>query len=149
MIIDEIRNLKLYKKVPAKVIDFVSKLNIDTPCGRYDIDKKCYVNVETYSTKPVASAMYEAHKKYIDIQIVLDGEEKIYYKNKDKISYPQQFDDKGDIGFYNEMISDDDAYVRLDGSNFAIIYPHEGHAPQIQSGEKTARVKKAVVKLPL
>jgi YhcH/YjgK/YiaL family protein len=92
--------------------------------------------------------MYEAHNKYIDIQIVLDGEEKIYYKNKDKISYPQQFDEKRDIGFYNEMITEEHAFVKLDGSNFAIIYPHEGHAPQVQSGDKTTRVKKTVVKLP-
>jgi beta-galactosidase beta subunit len=50
--------------------------------------------------------------------------------------------------FYNEMIPDDSHFVKLDGSNFAVIYPHEGHAPQVQTTELPMRVKKVVIKLP-
>ena len=148
MIVDEIKNLHLYNKIPQKVIDFVAGLNEDTPCGRYEINKKCFATVEVYSTKPFSSAIYEAHEKYIDIQLLLLGEEKIFYKCKDKISYPQTYDKERDIIFYNEMIPEDSHFVKLDGTNFVVIYPHEGHAPQVQTTELPMRVKKVVIKLP-
>ena len=149
MIIDEIKNLGLYKEIPSKVVKFVQGLNPDIPCGRYDIDKKCFANVELYSTKPLGSAMYEVHNKYIDIQILLSGEEKIYFKDREKISYPQTFDEKNDIGFFNEMIDAEDHYVKLNGSNFAFINTHEGHAPRVQIANLPDRVKKVVIKLPV
>ena len=149
MIIDEIQNIKMYKVVPAKVLEFIDNLKPDTPCGRYEIDKKCYAMVEMYSTKPLSAAAYEVHDKYIDIQLLLQGEEDIFYKNRDRISYPQAFDKERDIGFYNEMIDENDHYVKLDGTNFAIIFPHEGHAPQVHAEKGVAlRVKKVVIKLP-
>ena len=148
MIVDEIKNLNIYKEIPAKVVKFIQGISPDIPCGRHDIDKKCFANVEIYSTKPLGSAMFEAHNKYIDIQIVLSGEEKIYYKDRDKISYPQNFDDKNDIGYFNEMIDQEEHFVKLDGSNFAFINTHEGHAPRVQVADMPDRVKKIVIKLP-
>ena len=43
--------------------------------GRYFFDKGIYCNVESYETKE--RHRFEAHKKYIDIQYIISGSEKI------------------------------------------------------------------------
>ncbi len=150
MITDKIENIRLYKNIPEKVADFIINLTSETPCVRYELDEKTYVNIETYSTKSVFSAKYEYHKKFIDIQLLLSGEEKIYYKPVNDITKPQPFNEEKDIGFFDELIDYKTAdFVKLDCSNFMLIFPHEAHAPQIESENTPIRVKKAVVKLPV
>ena len=46
MIFDDLVNLKQYNIVSDEVLDFISKLNINTPVGRYDITDRIYANVE-------------------------------------------------------------------------------------------------------
>ena len=67
MIFDDLVNLKQYNIVSDEVLDFISKLNINTPVGRYDITDRIYANVEEYNTKSELDANLEGHRKYIDI----------------------------------------------------------------------------------
>lgn len=148
MITDSIENIRLYTMIPDFVDDFIKNLTSDTPCGRYEINDSAYANIETYSTKSVLSAKYEQHKKYIDIQLLLTGTEKIYYKPCQNTAGPLPFDDDKDIRFFNEPInSESDDCVNLNCKNFMLIYPHEAHAPQVQSENAPAIVKKVVIKL--
>ncbi len=46
--------------------------------GRYEIDgDNIYAIVQDYQTKSQSEGKWEAHKKYIDIQCVIKGKEKI------------------------------------------------------------------------
>lgn len=147
MIIDKISNLKLYKNIPNYVLEFVENLTNEKHIGRYDIFDECYANIETYNTKPFELAKYEIHKKYIDIQILLSGKERIYYKNLSDLRSITNFNEEKDIAFLEDKI-DKEKFVTLDSTNFALIFPHEAHAPQIFSSEISQEVKKAVIKLP-
>lgn len=146
MIVDKIENIKNYSQIPNKAVDFILSLSSDIALGRYELDDGEYVNIESYSTKVIENAKFEAHRKYIDIQLLLSGKEKIYIKNINNLSQPLEFDSKKDIGFYNDLVSGAD-YVTLDGSNFALIYPYEAHAPQVAMDNVPENVKKVVVKL--
>ena len=71
MIIDKLENISIYKNIPDEVIRFIKGLNTNTEEKRYEISENCYANVESYTTKDEDIAKFEAHKNYIDIQILL------------------------------------------------------------------------------
>ncbi len=146
MIIDNLENLSLYPQIPTYVADFILSLSSDIESKRIELSDNCYVNVERYLTKPLSDGKFEYHKKYIDIQLLLSGKERIFYSPKVDLSEPLEFDSSKDIGFYKDKISDKN-YLTLDGSNFALIYPHEAHAPQISYDDSSGEVVKVVVKL--
>lgn len=145
MITDKLENISIYKNIPQEAIDFIGSINCNMNLGRHEISDKIYANVETYKTKPLESCLYESHKNYIDIQILLKGKEDIYYKNVNALKIKTPYDIKKDIAFYSNEVSGE--RITLDGSNFMIIYPHEGHAPQANHNI-CEEVLKVVVKVP-
>ena len=144
MITDKLSNIRDYKIIPPEAIDkIVSGISI----GRHNISDSCYINVEEYTTKAVSDAKFEAHKKYIDVQILLSGTEDIYYtvtKNLKNIQTP--YNEERDIMFYSENVTNYDK-VTLDGTNFVILEPEDAHAPQAAHDNKQQNVKKVVIKI--
>ena len=148
MIIDKIENTKLYTQIPDYVCEFLKTLSKDTPCGRYNLSDTDYVNVEEYQTKIISDAKFETHDKYIDIQLLLSGKERIYLTSRDGLTEANPYNSEKDITFYIDNISKAD-YVTVDTSNFIVIYPHEAHAPQVSNDGIPHNVKKVVFKLKI
>lgn len=144
MIVDKLENVILYSQIPDYVKDFVLKLNCDCKSGRYNLLDSDYANIETYNTKLREVAKYETHDKYIDIQILLKGSERIYIKSRNNLTKLDEYNEEKDITFYSDSVDSD--FVTLDSSNFVMIYPHEAHAPQVAVNE-SIEVKKVVVKI--
>ena len=142
MIIDKLENISKYSDIPSNIVEFVNNLSKDINLGRVQLNESDYANVEMYETKFSQDAKFEAHKKYIDIQILLDGSERIYYTSLQGLNECEPYNEVRDIVFYKNAIINAD-YVTLDGTNFAMIFPHEAHAPQVCVGEKS-NVKKVV-----
>lgn len=115
--------------------------NID--CGQYEIDgKNIYANVQEYETK--TEAKYEAHKKYIDIQYMIQGKELIGVTNISNCSSCIKYDSEKDIEFFE--LNSQDEYLELSEGNFLVLFPHDAHKPSISYKDK-ATVKKVVVKV--
>lgn len=149
MIYDKLENINLYlNNIPKDAVDFIKKISLDLSCGRYRISDNIYANVETYDTKNINDTRFESHEKYIDIQILLSGKEDIFYTSKSDLSIEIPYNIEKDITFYSENVMLFNK-VTLDGSNFVILYPHEGHAPQVCTGKKSYNVKKVVVKIKI
>lgn len=149
MIVDKIEKLKLYKEIPSEVVQFLSGLDINNiKLGKRVLSDSIYVNIEEYNTKNIEVANFESHDKYIDIQLLLEGSENIYYASRDNLSVKVPYDETRDIAFYSDSIQCY-PYIKLDGTNFMMIYPHEAHAPQVSSGNLSQKVLKVVVKIKL
>ena len=146
MIVDKLCNIDKYSQIPDYARDFINNLVNDIELGRYDLDNNSYANVETYMTKKLDEGKFEKHNKYIDVQILLSGKERIYIKPAEALTVPGEYNEQKDIRFYDDEIENSD-FVTLDGSNFVLIYPHEVHAPQIALNEISQMAKKVVVKL--
>lgn len=144
MITDNIENLKLYG-FGTDIIDFIENIRRNPKFGKHIINDKVYANVETYKTKKLSDAKFEAHQNYIDIQILLKGREKIYYTSKDNLDVKIPYNEEKDIVFYSQNI-ENYPWVGLDGSNFVVLKPHEAHAPQV-CDEFEQDVVKLVVKV--
>lgn len=143
MITDKIDNMKLYKEIPSEAIKLIAS---GVSLGKHIISDNCYINAEEYQTKQIKDAKFEAHRKYIDVQILLNGNEDIYItstNNLQKIHTP--YDENRDIMFFSEDVSSYDK-VTLDGTNFVILTPDDAHAPQVIHN-KPETVKKVVIKI--
>ena len=146
MIIDKLENISLYSQIPDYVCEFLKTLSEDTPCGRYGLSETDYVNIETYTTKTISEGKFETHNNYIDIQLLLNGKERIFMDSRAGLTENNTYNSEKDITFYSDDIGNSD-YVTLDGTNFVMIYPHEAHAPQIAFNNLPQKVKKAVFKI--
>lgn len=146
MIIDSLENMSIYDNIPQNVINFVKTLTPETEIGRYEIDKNSYANIDVYETKNLKDCKFEAHKNYIDIQMLLSGIEELDYTPAKDLIVSEKYDEKRDIMFFEnpDRISDS---VILEVGKFALIYPHEAHRPQVAFNTKLKTVKKVVIKI--
>jgi YhcH/YjgK/YiaL family protein len=113
------------------------------PEGRLEIDgTNLFALTQNYQTKPVADGKLEAHRKYIDIQVVVSGEEYIGYAPLTGQAPVDPFNAEKDMGLYHG----DANLIKISSGMFAIFYPHDAHLPcrQVQG---PCAVKKIVVKV--
>ena len=64
--------------------DFLKTLDPNSEEKRYELGNGIYAVIESYSSKPLSEGRIEAHKKYLDIQMVLSGSEKIGWHKPQK-----------------------------------------------------------------
>lgn len=148
MIIDKLENISLYKEIPNSVVKFLKDLDVDNlEFGKHILEDSNFVNIETYDTKPIEKAKYESHDNYIDIQMLLKGNEKIGVINRNGLVVMNPYDKDRDITFYTDKV-DGNKSILLDGSNFVMLFTHEAHAPQIAADYQTSEnVIKLVAKV--
>lgn len=146
MIFDDISNLKDYGFVSEDILKFIEGLSISTPVGRYEISDTAYANIEEYDTKSSLEACLESHRKYIDIQFLLSGEERIDFLNIDGLKHQAKYNPVKDIIFYKRPKVELNR-LYLNGRNFAIFFPQDAHAPQITTMGLQNNVKKVVIKI--
>jgi len=84
MIIDSLENSSRYECLHPRfkaALEFLKRPDIEaTPIGRLELDGALlFALTQEYETKPIHDGKLEAHKKYIDIQFIVSGEEFIGY----------------------------------------------------------------------
>ncbi|WP_234997977.1 YhcH/YjgK/YiaL family protein [Parabacteroides sp. Marseille-P3160] len=111
--------------------------------GKYELsDDGTFATVTDYLTKD--SAHFEAHRKYIDIQHVANGQEYILITPLDGRVEVTPYEGEKDIEFF-----DKDRYTRhlANRDNFLVLFPEDGHKPCIKVNGNDS-VRKIVVKIP-
>ena len=104
-----------------------------------------YVNVHGYTTLPRADCRYEAHRRYVDLQYMIDGEEIIEWAPRHELTPSVSFDAEKDLGFY-QMPAAGRASLHLLPRHFAVFFPEDAHMPKVQANGPRA-LKKLVVKI--
>lgn len=116
---------------------------INLQSGKYDLGDECFAVVSEYETKANEEIVYEAHKKYIDVQYLIYGREMVWLTKEDASACVQAYDNKGDYALYK---SEDKIPVILPAKYFLVLYPEDLHSPGYAVGEKK-KVKKIVFKI--
>lgn len=96
-------------------------------------------------TAPAATRHTEFHRQYLDIQILLAGEEIVHFSCADA-RHQQAEERKPDLFIVDRPWLPHS--VRLQPGDFVIFYPGEAHQALCAVGEPAA-VRKAVFKIPL
>lgn len=101
--------------------------------GRYNIvGDDLIAIVEQVPAKTREMAKLEAHRKYIDIQLVLDGDEAMGWKPlEDCLNPVSEHSMEKDIRFFHDAPA---AYVPVPADHFCIFFPEDAHAPLVGSG---------------
>ncbi|MEG0074811.1 MAG: YhcH/YjgK/YiaL family protein [Eubacterium sp.] len=111
--------------------------------GCYEIDgRDVFVNVVEYQTVPREEKPWEGHKKYIDIHVMLSGEEVIdvnFTANMKEGSYDEERDF---LALDGECVCP----VTCHPGDFLICYPEDGHKPGVKV-DAVKGIKKAIFKV--
>jgi len=113
--------------------------------GRYDIDgHNVFALVQTYLTKPHPEGKWEAHRKYIDIQYLAEGEEQIGYADIQSLTVSQDYQVKDDV----LLLQGSGSLVHCRAGTFVILWPDDAHMPGLAAAEPS-RVRKVVIKVAI
>ena len=131
----------------ALALDYLKNTNFDTVTVRkFQLDgENVFVSITEGPTKAFETTKWEAHHKYIDIQYVIKGKEKMGVAPIGKASIIDTFNDKKDQANYN-VPDADSKYYEADSKAYLIFFPTEAHRPGIKvDGYETS--KKVVIKI--
>lgn len=146
MIYDRIENIARYKGLSHwldQAVEFIENTDLDLlPEGRTEIcGSNVFANVMQAEAKDEAEAEFEVHHRYMDIQIDLEGVEKIQTGGA-VTGEGKPFDKETDFG---TVLCEPAAACVLGKGRFVICMPGEPHKPGIATGSRR-QLKKCVIK---
>jgi YhcH/YjgK/YiaL family protein len=147
MIVDKIENSHKYNclsKYFVKAFSFLKNTNlVNAESGKYVLEgDRVFAMVQEYDSRKIEDCKLEAHRKYIDIQFIVSGEEQIGVNLlKDQPSM-NGYNENNDIIFFEG----DSSLVKMEAGMFAIFYPDDLHMPGVKV-DQSLKVKKVVVKV--
>ena len=122
----------------VKLMDSLTDL---TP-ATYPLSGSNKVLIQQGTTKPAEGAFAEAHRQYLDIQYILEGEETVGWAPVETLCLEGEFDTAKDKGKYSGSFD----FVTIRAGYCYIVFPEDGHMPGVHLDAPT-NFKKAVVKL--
>ena len=130
MVYDKIDNIEIYKGLSDDIYEglkFLKNATPDLAFGVHEINPRVKAIVSEYETKAVNENGYEAHRKFIDIQYLLKGEEKNCCLPIEKLKETKPYKEEIDASFYEAEIPTQE--LILGDGFFAIYWPQDGHIP--------------------
>jgi len=153
MIVDKIENFAKYSDLQPGIVKAIEYLNSKdftrVENGRYELDGQNRVAiVMRYKTKLDENAVWESHRKYIDVQYIVSGHERFGYVHMSQApAVTAGYSEEKDVILYAPGTKMYDAPART----VMIFYPEDIHAPSLAIGDPPtpADVVKVVVKVAM
>ncbi len=126
-----------------KAFDYVKNHNLlDAPLGKIEVEGDAlFINNSSPECVAVEKQVLEVHRKYIDIHILLEGEETVGWKPlADCRNVAKPYSGEEDCALYDEPAA---TYVTMRPGQCLIVWPEDAHAPAIGEG----RIRKLIVKV--
>lgn len=145
MILDRLEQIHLYRGLSVhmdRAIDYLTRTDLSSlPDGRHEIDgEPVFMNIMPVSLGD--NPNWEAHRRYIDIQIALMEGESIAWAPLESIQGFSPYDEsKGDIQLSQD--ASQGLVFPLHKGSFGIYFPSDAHRPGLGQGQS----RKAVVKV--
>lgn len=131
----------------SKWIEIAWHIAQNFEAGNYDINQNgVFVTLAEVQTEPREARRAEVHKEYLDVQILLHGEEAIGYALDLSPELMACDELEGDIAFIDEVSHEQFALLRQVG-DFVVLHPNEIHTP-LCAIDKPQTVRKAILKIP-
>lgn len=115
--------------------------------GRHEVrGDEIFIFANEYRTKPADQTLYEAHRKYVDVMLMLEGEEYIAHTDIEgagEITDPYD-EKKGDYILAKEGVEPSISIMRP--GDIAIFFPEDLHCPGRITVE-VSNVRKLVAKV--
>ena len=128
-----------------RAFDYIRNTDLLTLApGRYPIvGEQLFVIVENVSGRTRAEARLECHRKYIDIQLVLEGTDEMGWKAlADCVDPVSDYSEEKDIRFFHDAPA---SWIATPPGAFCIFFPEDAHAPLVSTGQ----IRKVIFKVAL
>ncbi len=147
MIFDRLEYAKLYHGLSpgiARGFDYLRTTDLrQLPPGRVEIDgESMFAMVVDEPTRIRSDCKWESHRRYHDIQYVVDGEEVMGFASLDQMRVVEPFKESLDYAFYEG----DGQYITVRPGFFALFAPQDVHRPSM-AVTTPMRVRKVVIKI--
>ena len=138
--------------LPTQLVPWIEKLaSLDiqklTP-GRHELEDGNYMNVDVTETAPANQRNMEAHRSYIDIQMVIEGSEIIGYQPVCKAGDIVEDRSASDAWFYQPPVSAD-TKIHMGTGTFAIFTPADGHRCLCAPDGMSRPIRKIIMKIKI
>ena len=115
--------------------------------GRHALQGEDLIVIAESGTTHVSSTRrFESHRRYIDIQVSLDGGEVMEWTHVSGLAVQLDFQPDGDIAFYEQPARPVTRLAVLPG-HAAIFFPEDAHKPVLHLGDQPAPYRKLVFKV--
>ena len=159
MIYDHINNIRLYKGLTPALdlaLDYIANVSADVEVGTHQLAQGVKAVVSAYETSLVNPKGYEAHRKYADIQLCVEGTELIRCKPLPQVTETIPYDESKDAARYADCAGAGSpgagfpaADLVIGSGYFLVVFPDDAHEPGLAPGGHCAPVKKVVMKVPV
>jgi len=114
--------------------------------GRVDLSGGSFALEQIYAPKPRPEGFFESHRKYIDVQVIVTGEELMEVEDIARLSVTAAYNPERDLIKYADTSVG--SVLRMRAGDVAVFFPEDGHMPSLH-WRKTGQVHKTVVKVPV
>lgn len=145
MIIDSIDNIMKYEvllpslKAGMEAVRGLTELET----GRYEFPGG-YFMVQKGATRPILEGTFEAHRKYIDVQILMEGSEEVAWEDIRNLVTVVPYNQEKDAGRFT---GNREHVMKITKGMFYAAFPWDGHQSVAHTKEEQ-RFVKIVLKLP-
>lgn len=153
MLVFHKKDIPFYAKMDERLseaLQLIASGELDNePVGKIVISERLHCLVQEYETKEYSDTKWESHEKYIDIQYVCQGRERMDVWTVSDTLELQEVDQEADCRFYKEKKgaeSEKANQICCQDGMMAVFYPSDIHRPCICAGQPEW-VKKRVFKI--
>jgi len=114
---------------------------------RVELDGGAFALEQAYETKPRAEGRWESHRAFIDVQLVVAGEELMEVADAARLAVAEDLTPARDLIFYQAFGAG--SVLRVRAGEAAVFFPADAHLPSLRTGAEPALVRKTVVKVPV
>lgn len=148
MIFDMLTNSSLYAGISPRLktaLNYLTNTDLAAlPIGRINLDgDQVYVLVQEYLTKRPDQGFWESHRRYLDVQYMHSGCERIDYALLNTMTLGNYAQDRD-----FQAMTGSGSPINLVAGSFAVFFPQDAHMPGLACGMQL-QVKKVVVKCEL
>lgn len=112
--------------------------------GTYPVNDFFYYSVQEYYTKDKQNCIAESHRKYVDVQWMVEGEEKILVSDISRLAQQEEYNEETDISLWRSV--ENMMQIVLQSGTYTVLYPENVHMGCVAL-YKSTRVKKIVGKI--
>ncbi len=152
MIFDKLENIHTYANIHPRfkvAFDWLKTADINAMITDEKVfidERNIYAVINEYETTPAYKVNFEGHKKYADVQIILEGAELM------EVAFLNGTEEE--VSPYNEkdkykVKAQADTEVIVKANEFAVFFPNDLHKPCVNPGYNPSKIKKLLIKVLL
>lgn len=126
--------------------EYLRAVDPSVPIGRYELQgERLFANVQAYETRKPAEVRFEAHRRYIDIQYLVSGSERMACLPVQQLASIEPYSEARDVEFFHSPTSNY-PFAEYHAGDLAVFFPEDAHQPCCALGASLS-VKKIVLKV--